>query len=112
MLKNSQKAALRVNMKTAYSAPLHKWTQSFEDFRQEDEMGPKPRLRRTDEGNFAVVMRSGVGKVHETCRKHEIGPMLFYRWRDEMEKSALAEVTEWIVPICSASGTTTRFRQS
>lgn len=28
--------------------------------------------------------------MSETCRKYEIAPTLFYRWKDEMEKGALA----------------------
>jgi transposase-like protein len=30
------------------------------------------------------------GNVAETCRKQDIAPALFYRWKDEMEKGALA----------------------
>ncbi len=30
------------------------------------------------------------GNVAETCRKVEIAPTLFYRWKDEVEKGALA----------------------
>ena len=54
-------------------------------------MGRRPRVQRTAEEKFAIVMEGlKSGKVSETCRKHEIGPALFYRWKDEMEKGALA----------------------
>ena len=43
------------------------------------------------EEKFAIVMEGlKSGKASETCRKHEIGPALFYRWKDELEKGALA----------------------
>ncbi len=54
-------------------------------------MGRRPRVQRTAEEKFAIVMEGlKSGKVSETCRKHEIGPALFHRWKDEMEKGALA----------------------
>jgi len=54
-------------------------------------MGRKPKVQRSAEEKFAIVMdglRSG--NVAETCRKFEIAPNLFYRWKDQVEKAALA----------------------
>lgn len=54
-------------------------------------MGRRPKVQRSAEEKFAIVMEGlKSGKVSETCRKHEIGPALFYRWKDEMEKGAVA----------------------
>ena len=54
-------------------------------------MGRIPKVQRSAEEKFAIVMEGlKSGKVSETCRKHEIGTTLFYRWKDEMEKGALA----------------------
>ncbi len=54
-------------------------------------MGRRPKVQRTAEEKFAIVMEAlKSGNVAETCRKHEIAPTLFYRWKDEMEKGALA----------------------
>ena len=54
-------------------------------------MGRRPKVQRSAEEKFAVVMEAlKSGNVAETCRKHEIAPTLFYRWKDEMEKGALA----------------------
>jgi hypothetical protein len=54
-------------------------------------MGRRPKAQRSAEEKFAIVMEGlKSGKVSETCRKHEVGPALFYRWKDEMEKGALA----------------------
>ena len=54
-------------------------------------MGRTPKVQRSAEEKFAIVMEGlKSGKVSETCRKHEIGLALFYRWKDEMEKGALA----------------------
>jgi transposase-like protein len=54
-------------------------------------MGRRPKVQRSAEEKFVIVMEGlKSGKVSETCRKHEIGPALFYRWKDEMEKGAVA----------------------
>ncbi len=49
-------------------------------------MGRKPKQERSAEEKLAIVME-GVksGNVAETCRKFEIAPSLFYRWKDEVE---------------------------
>jgi transposase-like protein len=50
-------------------------------------MGRRPKVQRSAEEKFAIVMEGlKSGKVSETCRKHEIGPALFYRWKDELAK--------------------------
>jgi len=54
-------------------------------------MGRRPKVQRTAEEKLAIVMEAvKSGNVAETCRKHEISPTLFYRWKDEMEQGALA----------------------
>jgi transposase-like protein len=54
-------------------------------------MGRRPKVQRTAEEKFAIVMEAAKsGNVAETCRRHEISAALYYRWKDEMEKGALA----------------------
>jgi transposase-like protein len=54
-------------------------------------MGRKPKQQRGAEEKLAIVMEGlKSGSVAETCRKFEIAPNLFYRWKDEVEKGALA----------------------
>lgn len=54
-------------------------------------MGRRPKVQRSAEEKFAMVMEGlKSGKVSKTCRKQEIGPALFNRWKNEMEKGALA----------------------
>ena len=54
-------------------------------------MARRSRVQRTPEEKFAIVMEAMKnGNVAETCRKHEVTPTLYYRWKDEMEKGALA----------------------
>lgn len=54
-------------------------------------MSRRPKVQRSPEEKFAIVLEGlKSGNVSETCRKYEIAPTLFYRWRDEMEKGALA----------------------
>ena len=50
-------------------------------------MGRKPRIERTPEEKWQVV-QEGIksGNVSETCRRYEISPTLFYRWKDEAEQ--------------------------
>src|SRR5271163_135320 len=40
--------------------------------------------------NYDGVEDPKSGKPSETCHKHKIGPALFYRWKDEMEKGPMA----------------------
>lgn len=54
-------------------------------------MGRRPKVQRNAEEKFAIVLEGlKTGNVSETCRKYEIAPTLFYRWKDEVEKGALA----------------------
>jgi transposase-like protein len=54
-------------------------------------MPRKAKAQRSPEEKFAIVMEGlKSGNIAETCRKHTIAPALFYRWKDEMEKGALA----------------------
>jgi len=54
-------------------------------------MGRKPRVDRSPEEKWQIVqegMKSG--NISETCRRHEIAPNLYYRWKDEAEQGAKA----------------------
>jgi transposase-like protein len=54
-------------------------------------MGRRPKVQRSPEEKLAMVMEAlKSGNIAETCRRHDIAPALFYRWKDEMEKGALA----------------------
>lgn len=54
-------------------------------------MGRRPNFQRTAEEKYQMVMEGlKSGNIAETCRKHEIAPAVFYRWKEEMEKGALA----------------------
>ena len=54
-------------------------------------MGRRSKVQRTPEEKLAIVMEAmRSGNVAETCREHEVAPTLYYRWKDEMEKGALA----------------------
>jgi transposase len=54
-------------------------------------MGRRPRVDRSPEEKWQVV-QEGIksGNVSETCRRYEISPTLFYRWKDEAEQGATA----------------------
>ena len=54
-------------------------------------MGRRPRIERTPEEKWQVV-QEGIknGNVSETCRRYQISPTLFYRWKDEAEQGAKA----------------------
>jgi transposase-like protein len=53
-------------------------------------MGRKPCVDRSPEGKWQIV-QEGIksGNVSETCRRHEIAPNLFYRWKDEESRQRL-----------------------
>ena len=54
-------------------------------------MGRKPRVERTPEQKWQIVQEGiNSGNVSETCRRYEIAPNLFYRWKDEAEQGAKA----------------------
>ena len=46
-------------------------------------MSRKPRVQRTPEEKWQIVLEGlKSGNVAETCRKYEIAPNLYYRWKD------------------------------
>ena len=54
-------------------------------------MGRKARVQRTAEEKWQIVLEGlRSGNIAETCRKYEIAPNLFYRWKDEVEQGAKA----------------------
>jgi transposase-like protein len=54
-------------------------------------MSRKPRVQRTPEEKWQIVLEGlKSGNVAETCRKYEIVPNLYYRWKDEVEAGAKA----------------------
>jgi hypothetical protein len=51
-------------------------------------MPRKARVQRTPEEKWQIVLEGlKSGNVAETCRKYEIAPTLYYRWKDEVEGS-------------------------
>lgn len=54
-------------------------------------MGRKAQVQRSPEEKFAIVIEGlKSGNIAETCRTHNIAPTLYYRWKDEAEKAAVA----------------------
>jgi transposase-like protein len=54
-------------------------------------MPRKPKVQRTPEEKWQIVLEGlKGGNVAETCRKYEIAPTLYYRWKDEVEEGAKA----------------------
>ncbi|MGC1158117.1 MAG: transposase, partial [Acidobacteriaceae bacterium] len=54
-------------------------------------MGRKARVQRTPEEKWQIVLEGlKSGNIAETCRKYEIAPNLYYRWKDEVEQGAKA----------------------
>src|SRR6266436_1582642 len=54
-------------------------------------MSRKPRVQRTPEEKWQIVLEGlKSGNIAETCRKFEIAPNLYYRWKDEVEAGARA----------------------
>ncbi len=54
-------------------------------------MQRKPKVQRTPEEKWQIVLQGlKSGNVAETCRKYEIAPALYYRWKDEVEEGAKA----------------------
>jgi len=51
-------------------------------------MERKARTQRTLEEKWQIVLEClKSGNVAETCRKYEIVPILYYRWKDEVEQA-------------------------
>ena len=56
-------------------------------------MSREPRVQRTPEGKWQIVLEVlKSGNVAETCRKYEIAPTPYYRWKDEVEEGAKARL--------------------
>jgi hypothetical protein len=54
-------------------------------------MGRKAHVDRSPEEKWQIV-QEGIksGNISETCRRYQIAPTLFYRWKDEAEHIRLA----------------------
>src|SRR3972149_4401415 len=58
---------------------------------QEATMSRKPRVQRTPEEKWEVVLEGlRSGNIAETCRRYGIAPNLYYRWKDEAQQGATA----------------------
>lgn len=54
-------------------------------------MPRKPKVQRSPQEKFQIVLEGlKAGNIAETCRKYEIAPTLYYRWKDEVEQGAVA----------------------
>jgi transposase-like protein len=54
-------------------------------------MPRKAQVQRSAEEKFAIVIEGlKSGNIAETCRSHNIAATLYYRWKDETEKAAVA----------------------
>ena len=54
-------------------------------------MGRRPKVQKTPQEKWQIVLEGlKSGNIAETCRKYEIAPALYYRWKDEVEQAAVA----------------------
>jgi transposase-like protein len=54
-------------------------------------MPRKPQVQRSAEEKFAIVIEGlKSGNIAETCRTHQVAATLYYRWKEEAEKAAVA----------------------
>ena len=54
-------------------------------------MPRKAQVQRSPQEKFQIVLEGlKAGNIAETCRKYEIAPTLYYRWKDEVEQGAVA----------------------
>lgn len=52
---------------------------------------PRKAIQRSAEEKFAIVVEGlKSGNIAETCRTHQIAATLYYRWKEEAEKAAVA----------------------
>lgn len=53
-------------------------------------MGRRPKVQKTPQEKWQIVL-DGLksGNIAETCRRYEIAPTLYYRWKDEVEQAAV-----------------------
>jgi transposase-like protein len=58
---------------------------------KEAEVGRRARVDRTPEQKLEIVLEGlKSGNITETCRRYEIGPNLYYGWKDEALQGASA----------------------
>jgi transposase-like protein len=58
---------------------------------KEAEMGRRARVDRTSEQKWEIVLEGlKSGNIAETCRRYQIAPNLYYRWKDEAFQGATA----------------------
>lgn len=54
-------------------------------------MPRKAKVQRTAQEKYQIVLEGlKSGNIAETCRKYEVAPTLYYRWKDEVEQGAVA----------------------
>ena len=54
-------------------------------------MGRRPKVQKTPQEKWQIVLEGlKSGNIAETCRRYEIAPTLYYRWKDEVEQAAVA----------------------
>jgi transposase-like protein len=54
-------------------------------------MGRRPKVQKTPQEKWQIVLEGlKSGNLAETCRRYEIAPTLYYRWKDEVEQAAVA----------------------
>ena len=54
-------------------------------------MTRKARVQRSPEEKWEIVLEGlRSGNIPETCRRYEIAPNLYYRWKDEAQQGATA----------------------
>ncbi len=54
-------------------------------------MGRRPKVQKTPQEKWQIVLEGlKRGNIAETCRRYEIAPALYYRWKDEVEQAAVA----------------------
>jgi transposase-like protein len=54
-------------------------------------MGRRPKVQKTPQEKWQIVLEGlKSGNIAETCRRYEIAPALYYRWKDEVEQGAVA----------------------
>ena len=54
-------------------------------------MPRKSKVQRSPQEKYQIVLEGlKGGNIAETCRKYEIAPTLYYRWKDEVEQAAVA----------------------
>jgi transposase-like protein len=55
------------------------------------EMSRRARVDRTPEQKWEIVLEGlKSGNIAETCRRYQIAPNLYYRWKDEAFQGATA----------------------